>query len=96
MHIELTLPCSRLGRAQSLKEDLQLSLPSLVKDSNDHKIKVRDLRPYRPKAGRSKPDHSPVKVIPVAVAETGSEHGKIVLSGNRKKEIEEWLLERGF
>lgn len=81
---------------QSLKEDLELTLPSLVKDYMDPKIKVRDLRPYRPKAGRSKPDHSAVKVIPVAVADTGSEHGKIVLSGNRKKEVEQWLLERGF
>jgi hypothetical protein len=43
--------------------------------------------------GVPQPHHASHSLPPYAEAVTGA---KIVLQGNRKRELEQWLLERGF
>ncbi len=64
-------------------------------------MKMQDNIPYKPKSGRKQKDRFPIRIVnaPPALQKAGdlALHGaKIVLEGNRKREVETWLTERGF
>ncbi|KDN37945.1 hypothetical protein K437DRAFT_259598 [Tilletiaria anomala UBC 951] len=91
------------GDVDALKRDMQLTLPTLVQAAISPKLKVRDVKPYKPRSGRKMPKYELIKAVKSSpdadalskkgIVPTG---GKIILEGKLKREVEDWLSQRGF
>lgn len=84
-----TLFYYHLTPSQALRHDLETSLPSLL---IPEPVPVRG---SKARAGRTLEPSHPTKAQPVKSSKVGAV-GKIVITGDRRREVREWLEERGF